>query len=121
MLRLTCICALLSLGLGGALAQPPAQAPAAQPPGALPAQAESASAPEAARARNEPVVKRTHIEDDNARIDELRIRGQTRRIQVQPKKAGVPYEVLPLDASRDQSQEGARGAGGQSVWHFLSF
>ena len=30
------------------------------------------------------------------------------------------YEVVPLDA-RDNSQKGARGAEGQSVWHFLSF
>ena len=39
----------------------------------------------------------------------------------EPKKGGVPYEVVPLDATRDNSQKGARGAEGQSVWHFLSF
>jgi hypothetical protein len=120
MLRLACLSALLLLSLPGAFAQPPAQAPAAQSPPQAPAAAAPAE-PQAAAGPKEPVVKHTHIEDDNVAIDELRIRGQTRRIIVQPKKGGVPYEVLPLDASRDKSQEGARGAGGQSVWHFLSF
>ena len=114
MLRPACLLALLLLCQPGVHAQPPAPAvPATQ----APAPETDAAAP----GSKEPNVKRTHIEDDNARIDELRIRGQTKRITVQPKKGGMPYEVLPLDASRDNSQKGARGAEGQSVWQFLSF
>jgi hypothetical protein len=69
----------------------------------------------------EPAVRRDRIEDDNARIDELRVRGQVKRIQVQPKLAGRPYEVLPVPLGRDTSSDGTRGAAGQSVWHFLTF
>lgn len=114
---------MLLLCQAGAHAQsPPDAAPTTTPAAATPAKTqavpdEGAAAP----GPKEPAVKRTHIEDDNARIDELRIRGQTKRITVQPKKGGVPYEVVPLDATRDNSQKGARGAEGQSVWQFLSF
>ncbi|WP_240636025.1 hypothetical protein [Caldimonas tepidiphila] len=92
----------------------------------LPARAQSepgaARQPEATR---EPAVQQLRVEDEGSRIDELRVRGQTRRIQVQPRQA-VAYEVLPIDAARDPSQGnglggGSRGAAGQRVWHFLSF
>jgi hypothetical protein len=125
MLRPACLILTLLLCQAGSWAQSAPQAPAAAPT-ATPAPATTPAAPPedqaAAPGSKEPAVKRTHIEDDNARIDELRIRGQTKRIVVQPKKGGAPsYEVVPLDATRDNSQRGARGAEGQSVWHFLSF
>jgi len=115
----------LLLCQAGAYAQSPAPAAAAPTtspaPAAKPAKAQAVPDEGAAATDpKEPAVKRTHIEDDNARIDELRIRGQTKSITVQPKRGGVPYEVVPLDA-RDNSQKGARGAEGQSVWQFLSF
>jgi hypothetical protein len=124
MLRPACLLAVLLLCLPGAHAQSPAQPPATPTPAPAPAATPAKSVPDAdaaTRDPKEPAVQRTRIEDDNARIDELRIRGQTKRITVQPKKGGVPYEVVPLDATRDNSQKGARGAEGQSVWHFLSF
>jgi hypothetical protein len=70
----------------------------------------------------EPNVRHTVVEDDAVRIEELRVRGMTQRIVVQPKKGPAKsYEVLPVDAQRDVSQPGARGAAGQRVWHAMSF
>jgi hypothetical protein len=96
--RLSC-CALL-LVCGGAWAQPIA-APAASAPG-------------------EPVVQRKLIEDDNVRIEELSVRGQTQRITVQSKIGGVrPYEIIVGPGGRDPSKE--RSTAGQSAWRMFSF
>ncbi|WP_435870067.1 hypothetical protein [Eleftheria terrae] len=77
--------------------------------------------PAAAAAVPEEAVQRIHIEDDGARIDELRVRGQNRRITVQPKKGGAAYEVLPADGGRDMTNENQRGAAGKRVWQLWSF
>lgn len=74
----------------------------------------------------EPNVRRTTIEDDNARIDELRVRGAVKSIKVQPKGSGgphAPYEVVPVDAGRDPSEGPAnsRGTTGQTRWNVKSF
>ncbi len=59
----------------------------------------------------------TH-EDAGSRIDELRIGGQTRHIEVQPKSALPAYQVQPLDASApDPAQRGA----GKSSWRLIDF
>jgi hypothetical protein len=86
---------------------------------ALGAHAQSA-APAAA---GEPQVKRVVIEDDGARIEELRVRGVTKRIVVTPKSGAKAYEIIPLDASHDQQlgPKGGRGASGQRVWNVLNF
>jgi len=71
----------------------------------------------------EPDVKHTVIEDESARIEELRVRGQTVRISVRPKGKLPGYEIVPAEGFRDMS-EGAgssRGAAGKRVWHVLSF
>jgi hypothetical protein len=85
---------------------------------AAPAAAQEAGSPE-------PRVERRVIEDDAVRIEELRVRGQTQRIVVQPKKGALtrPYEVLPLQGGRDPSQtrNGQPGAAGKRVWQVLSF
>lgn len=71
----------------------------------------------AARATVEPAVERLVNEDDNVRIEELRVRGQTRSIVVHSKMPGVrSYEILPVDGGRDPSQPGA--SAGQRVWTF---
>jgi len=92
-----------------------------------------ASTPAAARAvvadplplRDEPVVQYIVIEDDGARIDELHVRGEAQRIQVQPKGLSkrFAYEVLPASGARDLSPGpgSTRGAAGQRVWSVLSF
>jgi hypothetical protein len=88
---------------------------------AAPALAQQADPPQRG---SEPKVQRIVVEDDAVRIDELRVRGQTQRIVVQPKKGGMrPYEIVPADGGRDMSQSYAsgRGAAGQRVWHVLNF
>jgi hypothetical protein len=69
---------------------------------------------------SEPEIKRSVIEDDKVRIEELRVRGQVQRIMVSPKASGVrPYEIVPSDAGRDASQN--KGLSGQRLWQFFSF
>lgn len=87
----------------------------------------AAATPVAARApagTAEPKVQRTVIEDDGARIEELRVRGHTQSIVVAPKRGGAaPYEIITGDGSRDLG-EGAntsRGAAGKRVWNVLKF
>jgi hypothetical protein len=69
----------------------------------------------------EPEIKRTVVEDDKVRIEELRVRGQVQRITVSPKASGVrPYEIVPPDAGRDASQP-SKGLSGQRLWSVFSF
>lgn len=91
--------------------------------GAVGAQ-EPAEPPAGNGLRSEPKIQRTVVEDKGARIEELRVRGQTQRITVKPKGAIVQgYEIIPADAAREVS-EGAgstRGAAGKRVWPVLNF
>jgi hypothetical protein len=71
----------------------------------------------------EPKVERIVLQDDNARIEELRVRGQTQRVTVKPKNA-AEYEIVATPTGRDPSQNRANsqpGAGGQRVWNLLKF
>ena len=64
------------------------------------------------------------LEDDGARIEELRVRGHTQRITVAPKRGGgLAYEIIVGDGSRDLADgpDAARGAIGKRVWKLLSF
>jgi hypothetical protein len=97
------LCLLVGLGVASAIGAQPADSPTA---------------------RAEPKVERTVIEDDGARIEELRVRGQTQRIVVSPKRGPYArYEIITGDGSRDLSAGAntSRGAAGQRVWHVLSF
>lgn len=107
-----------------------AQASAATPRPAVPKESATATpaepaSPQAAEKteRGEPAVRRTVVEDDGARIDELKVRGQTKRITVTPKKGGKPYEIIPPGDGPDHSQgpNGSNGAVGKRVWPVLSF
>ena len=74
--------------------------------------------------RPEPSIQRIRTEDAGARIDEVRVGGETQSITVQP-KANVPsYEVLPSDATKgggtEPSTSGA-GSTGKRVWNVLKF
>jgi len=68
-------------------------------------------------------VQRLVSEDDHVRVDELRVRGQTQRLTVQPKGApgasARPYEILTPPGGQDPSNH--RDATGQRVWPVLSF
>jgi len=70
----------------------------------------------------EPVVQRNVAEDDNVRIEEVRVRGQTQSITVKSKIRGIrpsQYEVVPASGARDPSVAGQ--SNGQRVWQILSF
>ena len=76
------------------------------------------------RRDGEPAVKRTVIEDEGARIEELRVRGEAQRIVVSP-KFGIrkSYEIMTGDAARDafDGTGGARSSAGKRVWNVLQF
>jgi hypothetical protein len=72
----------------------------------------------------EPKVQQTVVEDDGARIEELKVRGHTQRIVVSPKRGGTaPYEIITGDGSRDlgDGANTSRGAAGKRVWNVLKF
>jgi len=71
---------------------------------------------------NEPKVQRTVIDDDNVRIEELRVRGLNTSLVVKPKHA-AEYEVLTTPGGRDPSfsRGGSQGAAGHRVWNVLKF
>jgi hypothetical protein len=112
--------ALLGAATSGASAQPASGTPSAAPAGPAPGPA----APPQRGLRSEPAVQRSVVEDDNARIEELRVRGAVRSTVVKPKGAITKeYEVIPADAGRDISAgpNSAKGSAGQRVWRVLSF
>jgi len=72
----------------------------------------------------EPRVDRLVHEDDGSRIEELRVRGETRRIVVKTKAPlKGEYEILPDSAAKGvpQAPNGSRGVAGQRVWQVLAF
>src|SRR2546430_2677419 len=86
--------------------------------------ADAGDAPQPASRTPEPKVQLLVVEDDNARIEELRVRGQTQRISVTPKGAiKQVYEIIPADGGRDMSFSAgsSRGAAGQRVWRVITF
>ena len=69
-------------------------------------------------------IERIHVEDDNAKIDELRVGGETQRITVQPKSGMPAYEILPTDGKNSPpalTREGGARGNGERVWKVLSF
>ena len=67
-----------------------------------------------ARKVPEPQVLQQVTEDDQIRIEELRVRGQTKRITVQPKIRGIgPYEIAAPEPGRAPADDPKAG---QRVW-----
>ncbi len=60
----------------------------------------SNGAPAAAREGVEQQVEKIRLEDKGSVIDELRIGGQTRSIEVQPKGGMPAYQVAPQSGQR---------------------
>jgi hypothetical protein len=84
----------------------------------------AAEASDAAESVGDAKVVETVVEDDSTRIEELRVRGQTQKVTVQPKNSKLPsYEIIMGDGSRDLSPGAGttRGAAGRRVWSVLSF
>ena len=80
------------LASGLAWSQNPPAAPAAAPA--------SATASKGARTAVEPRVEHIQVEDSAARIDELRVGGETQSISVQPKSGMPAYQVEPKTGER---------------------
>jgi hypothetical protein len=84
------------------------------------AAAAAASAP-GDKLAGEPAVVRRVVEDGQNRIEELKVRGETRRVVVRPKAEGVKeYEIAPPTGATDPSQ-GRRSSAGERVWRFFTF
>ena len=73
-----------------------AQSPAPVPATSSPQKASVSSAPGAVEKRTE----RIHIEDSGASIDELRVGGETKTIDVKPKGGMPAYQVQPASGER---------------------
>ena len=126
-------CAVILTAAGQAMAAaapppPPDLSKLPTPPAAQPVSPDAArviSSPEPlvqSGESNEPYVQETVVEDDGARIDELKVRGRSKRIVVKP-KTGPAYEIIPPGTGSDISQgaRGTNGAVGKRVWPVLSF
>lgn len=104
----------LLLGVNAQAAEPAAEKASDKP----------ASAPVVTAGVPDAQVSETVIEDDSNRIEEVRVRGQTQKVTVQPKNSKLPsYEIIMGDGSRDLSPGAgtSRGAAGRRVWSVLNF
>jgi hypothetical protein len=73
----------------------------------------------AQRTPAEPQVLNQVTEDDNVRIEELRVRGQTRRLTVKPKIPGMnAYEIAAPEPGRAPGDDPKAG---QRVWWSITF
>lgn len=88
------------------------------------AQAPAADTPPPLEGRRNQKIERIRVEDNGARIDELRVGGQTQSITVQP-KANVPeYEFQPTDLARSRpadNRDGLSSPSSQRVWNLFKF
>jgi hypothetical protein len=65
----------------------------------------------------EQKIEHIQHEDKSARIDELRVGGETRSITVTPKNGAPAYEVTPSGNNRNPSDEGA----GKARWNIFNY
>jgi hypothetical protein len=73
----------------------------------------------ASRKVPEPQVLQQVTEDDQVRIEELRVRGQTKKLTVQPKIKGMgAYEITPPEPGRAPADDPKAG---QRVWLSINF
>lgn len=69
----------------------------------------------------EAKMERLVAEDDQVRIEELRVRGETQRIVVKIKgSGGREYEIVPSTGAADPSQR-LKAPAGSALWRLLSF
>lgn len=113
----------LALLAGGAAQAADAAPPPAPTPKAVPIDATLEASAVDDKAANEPIVKRTVIDDKHTHIEELRVRGQLQKVTVAPKDGAPGYEVITDAGSRDLSTgaSNSRGATGQRVWNLFHF
>ena len=92
--------------------------------GAALAQAPAAGEAQAApKGRPDQRIEQIRTEDSGARIDELRVGGQTQSITVTPKANMPEYEIQPTEGARTRptQREGAESGSGPRVWNVLKF
>ena len=110
----TLLCTLLLVGTGvHAADEKPAQLPPVKPGWTV-------LPDEVPDAKVEEIV----LEDDNTRIEELRVRGQTQKVKVHKKNSRAPdYEIIMGDAGHDWTYEagGTRFSIGQRVWRLFDY
>jgi hypothetical protein len=88
----------------------------AQTAPAQPAPAESAPDKPSAR------IERITHEDALSRVDELRVGGQTRSIEVTPKNGAPAYEIAPAPGGANLSDNDTnQGSTGKSRWRIFNF
>jgi hypothetical protein len=106
------------LPLAAAQVQTPAPAQKSAAPTAAP---EAPEAP-ARGSRPDRAIERIRTEDAGARIDELRVGGETQQITIQPKTRAPAYEVKPAEGARGKAPAaGSSDTNGSRVWNFLKF
>lgn len=70
-------------------------------------------------------IERIRIEDQGARIDEVRVGGEPQSITVQPRNSALPaYEIVPHNGARvrpGNERDAAPGNAGQRVWNVFGF
>ena len=71
-------------------------------------------------------LERISHEDAGSRVDEVRVGGQTRQIDVTTKSGMPAYQVAPADNATGPStpageRSGSAGTAGRSSWRVLSF
>jgi hypothetical protein len=70
----------------------------------------------------EPKVERTVAEDDQVRIEELKVRGEAKKVTVKNKNSRAPdYEIVVNDAGRESAGGSGKSGSGQRVWRVLNF
>ncbi len=74
----------------------------------------AASADQPPKAAIEQRTEQITHEDAGSRIEELRVGGETRHIDVTTKSALPPYQVQPLNAN-------TQGSAGRSSWQLMRF
>ncbi len=71
-------------------------------------------------AEPEPEIKRVVIEDDQVRIEELRVRGHLQQVTVRNKRSAAPdYQIIVPRGGSDPSKE--RSPSAPRVWQLFSF
>lgn len=102
---------MLALALAPVLSATAQQAPETAPAAAQPAQAADR-------------IERITHEDSLSRIDELRVGGQTKSIEVQPKNGAPAYQITTeqgVPSSKGDVAGQRTGNAGRSSWRILSF
>ena len=66
-------------------------------------------------------IERITHEDGLSRVDELRVGGQTQRIEVQPKTGAPAYQIGTRQGPADQGAAQGSGSAGRSSWRLLRF